>query len=66
MENLPPSQQQLWRELKPSVRLGLVTTREREVLIGAARQVRDLPGVSWISGLCIPESEDLFKKSRGR
>jgi hypothetical protein len=46
--------------------LDLLTTREREVLIGAAQKVRDLPSVSWISGLSIPENADLFKKSPGR
>jgi len=46
--------------------LDLLTTREREVLIGAAQEVRDLPSVSWNSGLSIPENVDLFKNSPGR
>jgi hypothetical protein len=45
--------------------LDLLTTREREVLIGAAQKVRDLPSVSWNSGLSIPEDARLFKNSPG-
>jgi hypothetical protein len=36
--------------------LDLLTKQEKEVLIGAARQVRDLPSVSRISELSIPEN----------
>ena len=36
--------------------LDLLTKRERAVLIGAARKVRDLPSVSWISELAIAEN----------
>ena len=35
--------------------LELLTTREKEVLIGAAQKVRDLPSVSWNSGLSIDD-----------
>jgi Nucleotidyl transferase AbiEii toxin, Type IV TA system len=38
--------------------LDLLTKREREVLIGAAQKVRDLPSVGWNSGLSIPENAD--------
>jgi hypothetical protein len=38
--------------------LELLTKREREVLVGAAQKVRDLPSVSRVSELSIPNAND--------